>query len=207
MMVVVLTTGLVSYAQFTSKTGNPVNECDCNDPIKDLNYTVTLPSNYGKYDYIQFVLYSDGYSVSSVTLAPREINGNKVNLNILNSENQAYRSLLGREYGRYRGNDFSWASYNNLCSYKKEKTEIEVAAFGISQIGTETEYNLESDNTIRAKTVRIYDGGVEIYRGTKLPFKQNSKTGKRLNRAGYINYAVGAAAIISSVALILATDK
>lgn len=166
-------------AQFTG-TEDLVTSCDCQDPIGYLNYTVQLPDKYREYDLIQFVLYKDGYLMSTRTFKPKELNGGNVTLNILNAENKGIRNVFGKEIGRYHGNDFIQASYNSLCEETKT-VQIEVASFGIKQIGTKVTYELDATKTkITAKATKIFDGGVELYRSEKLPFKPYSDYAKKL---------------------------
>ena len=161
-----------AIAQFTDAKGNEVSSCNCMDPVDFLEYTVTLPENYNSYDYIQFVAFRNTEAISSATFTPSELPGSTVKLSVLNPNQKALRTLLGKEYGRYRGNDFNNISYNSMCEFILA-TELHIISLGIKQIGTETTYELDGSKTrVTAKTVNIYDGGVELTRSAKVAFNK-----------------------------------
>ena len=158
-------------AQFLGKEGNEVTACDCNDPVNYLDYSIKLPADYKKYDLIQFVAYRDNSAISSVLFRASQVD-QLVKLNLLNPNNPALRTIFGREYGLYRGDDFNNISYSNMCDYEfGNSTELTVYTYGITQVGTETTYELESNKTtIRARTVPVYDGGVELAKSKTIRF-------------------------------------
>ncbi len=159
-----------TQAQFSDHSGNEVSSCDCMEPISHLDFTISLPENYNTYDYIQFIAYRNNIGISSRTIRPSQINNGTIKLNVLNKSNKALRSLFGKEYGRYRGVDFTNVSYNAMCEFGN--VELEIVALGITKLGEETTYELDGSKTkVLAKTVEIFDGGVELTRSTKLPFR------------------------------------
>ena len=161
--------GISSYSQFTGKDGSELKSCDCIDPISYLDYTVKLTGNYRSYDVIQFVALKNGEALSSRSFSPSKISG-QITLSVLNPKNKALRTFLGKEYGRYRGNDFVQISYNTMCEGVKSN-DLVIVVYGYNQVGTETTYFVDSDK-IKARSVKIYDGGTEIYRGEKIIFNK-----------------------------------
>lgn len=160
----------VTSAQFTDANGNEVNSCNCQDPVNYLDFTVTLPENYTSYDYIQFIAYRNGEGISSCLFRPSELKEKTIKLSVLNPNSKALRSLLGKEYGRYRGKDFNNVSYNSMCE-SINNAELSIVSLGIKRIGTETTYEVDASKTkVTARSVAIYDGGVELTRSAKIPF-------------------------------------
>ncbi|MCG8578029.1 MAG: hypothetical protein MI810_24330 [Flavobacteriales bacterium] len=168
--------GTSGSAQFMNKEGIELAECDCKERLRNLDVNVKLPNNYYSYDFVQFVLYANGKSLSSITRSTKKIKNALNTFNVLNSKNAGYQSLFGKEYGLYRGNDFRQASYNSLCE-GDGITELQLIAYGISQTGTEyyTEYESAGDGKVRAKTqaVKVYDDGVKIAQTKSLNIKQD----------------------------------
>lgn len=159
----------IQFAQFTNKAGEEISSCDCNEPVTHLDYTMKLPEKYTEYSYIRFVAYRGDQAISSVFFRPAQIE-KEIKLNLLNKNNKGLRTLLGMEYGLFRGEDFNNVSYNSMCDYNGQ-VKLSIVAFGFSQVGTETTYTLESNKTtIKAKTVPVYDGGVELARGKTIEF-------------------------------------
>lgn len=182
-------------AQFKDKEGNIVKECDCNDPIRDLDVEVSLPENYTTFDYIQFVLYAGDSPISSRTMRPNEINATNIKLNVLNSNNNAERSLKGQEYGRFHGDDFGRASFNSLCESLSD-LDIRVVSFGITQVGVETVYEVDATKTkITSRSYAIFDDGVELSRTESVTFKQDVEYAKKINGQGMKSYIAGAITI------------
>jgi len=170
---ILILAGTYSFSQFTDADGKDVTSCDCMDPVNYLDYTVTLPENYGTYDYIQFVAYRNGEAISTRLFEPGELPSGTVKLSVLSPSQKALRTMLGQEYGRYRGLDFTNISYNSMCEYLT-KTELEITSLGIRQVGTETTYTLDANKTtVTARTAAIYDGGVELTRSSKVAFNKN----------------------------------
>jgi hypothetical protein len=189
----------VTLAQFQDAAGNTVTECDCNDPVRYLDVTVSLPDNYTTYDYIQFVLYVDGVGMSTRTMKPNDINASSIKLNVLNEANDGSISLLGVEYGMFHGNDFQLASYNSLCEFKSD-VSLHVVALGISQIGTETVYEMDASKTkVIGTTFNIYDDGVELSKSEPVTFKQDGVFAAKLERQYWITYGVGAATFVGAI--------
>lgn len=165
----VLVTAFTS-AQFTDEKGNEVNSCNCQDPVNYLDFTVTLPDNYRTYDYIQFIAYRNGDGISACLFEPSELPGATIKLSVLSPNSKALRTILGKEYGRYRGKDFNNISYNSMCEYITN-AELSIISLGIKRIGTETTYEIDESRTkVTARSVAIYDGGVELTRSAKIPF-------------------------------------
>jgi hypothetical protein len=191
--------GMAGMAQFQDASGNTVTECDCIDPIRYLDVTISLPDNYTTYDYIQFVLYADGQGISTRTMKPNDINASSIKLNVLNEANDGSTSLLGVEYGLFHGNDFQLASYNSLCEFKSD-VNLHVVALGISQIGTETVYELDASKTkVIGTTFNIYDDGVELSKSEPVKFKQDGVFAAKLERQWWITYGVGAATFVGAI--------
>lgn len=161
----------VAMAQFLGKDGNEVTTCDCNDPVNYLDYSIKLPDNYKKYDLIQFVAYRDNSAISSVLFRSSQVD-QLIRLSVLNPNNPALRTIFGKEYGLFRGNDFNNISYNSMCEYEfGNTTELTIRTYGITQVGTETTFELESNKTtVKAKTVPVYDGGVELAKSKTIRF-------------------------------------
>lgn len=158
---------LSSSAQFMGKDGDKLSTCDCMEPVSYLDYTLQFPSNYRTYDVIQVVAYRNNQALSARSFSPSMISGS-MTLSVLNPKNKALRTFLGKEYGRYRGNDFAQVSYNALCD--GGSSELVIVVFGYNQVGTETTYEVNSNN-VKARSVKLYDGGTEIYRGEKITFQ------------------------------------
>jgi hypothetical protein len=186
------------YGQYTDSEGNLVTGCDCKDPVRDLNTTVTLPDNYATYDYIQYVLYSNGSPLSSRNMRAENIQDATVRLNILNPNNRPLRGHRGREYNRFQGDDFARASYNTLCESEGD-VEIQVIAYGISQVGTETVYEVDPTGTkLVAKTFQIYDDGVELAQSEKISFRQDKEYSRKIIGQDKKNFLVNLIALGAS---------
>ena len=197
-------TGVFAFGQFKDKLGNDVKDCDCKDPIRDLDIVMTLPENYIAYDYIQFVLYAGTSGISQKTMQPDEIINGTVKLNVLNSENKPYRTEQGVEYGRFQGDDFTWASFNSLCEYE-EDFDIYVITYGISQIGTETVHTIDPTGTkITSRTFDIFDDGVELSRSETARFRPDIEYAKKINSQWKKDYRVKLISIAASIGAIAA---
>lgn len=161
-----------AHSQFLSEQGKPVSECDCNKPIRYLDFMINLPANYKSYDIIQIVAYRNGSAVSFANYRASQI-PQTLKVNLLNYNNKALRTLLGKEYGRFRGNDLKGISYSSMCEYLIKMSKLSIKVFGVKQVGTETTYEIQSDRkTIKAKTVPVYDGGEELVKSTEILFKK-----------------------------------
>lgn len=205
-LVLFLLAGSVAFGQFKDKEGNDVTTCDCKDPIRDLDLVMTLPDNYAAYDYIQFVLYAGGNAISSRTMRAATMESATVKLNVLNSANEGGRGVRGYEYGRFHGDDFTYASYNSLCEWDTD-IDVQVISFGISQIGTETIHTIDPAGTkVTSRTYDVYDNGVELVRSASATFKQDPEYSKKINAQDRKNYVVkllSFGATIGAIAILL----
>ena len=92
-------------------------------------------------------------------------------------------------------------SYNNLCEARRGISKLNGRVIGIKQVGTNTEYKVESNGTISAKSHKLYDDGVVTSTTSDLEIIHPKKLKGR-----FLSYGVYGVLAISGLATFLTTS-